>query len=45
MLAAAGVPVNVISAQLGHASLSTTHHYLQLMCPRERMEAIGKVAW
>lgn len=45
LLAAAGVPVNVICAQLGHASLSTTHHYLQLMCPQELIERIGKAEW
>jgi site-specific recombinase XerD len=45
MLAAAGVPINLISSQLGHASLSTTHHYLQVLCPVERIKRISVVNW
>lgn len=39
-LAESGVPINVISAQLGHASISTTHHYLQILCPSDRSERL-----
>lgn len=39
-LAAEGHPVNLIQAQLGHASLATTDRYLRHIAPRELVEAM-----
>lgn len=44
-LAAEGVPMNLVQAQLGHASLSTTDRYLRHIAPRELVEAIRKREW
>lgn len=44
-LAAEGVPVNVVQAQLGHGSLATTDRYLRHIAPRERVEAMRRRAW
>lgn len=45
LLAAAGVPLNQISAQLGHSNVSTTHRYLELLHPQARIDALSKVSW
>ena len=44
-LAAEGVPVNVVQAQLGHGSLATTDRYLRHIAPRERVEAMRAREW
>jgi site-specific recombinase XerD len=44
-LAAEGVPMNLVQAQLGHASLSTTDRYLRHIAPRELVEAIRNRLW
>lgn len=44
-LVAEGVPVNLIQAQLGHASLATTDRYLRHIAPRERVQAMRARAW
>lgn len=45
LLAAAGVPLNQICAQLGHSNVSTTHRYLELLHPQSRIDALSKVRW
>ncbi len=44
-LAAEGVPVNMIQAQLGHASLATTDTYLRHILPAELVERIRAREW
>lgn len=44
-LAAEGKPVNLIQAQLGHASLATTDRYLRHIAPRELVETMRTRAW
>jgi site-specific recombinase XerD len=40
-----GVDIGIISKQLGHASISTTAHYLDHIAPWAVIEAVGKRAW
>jgi integrase/recombinase XerD len=40
-----GIPVALISAQLGHSNISTTSIYLESLAPAERLERIGGVSW
>lgn len=40
-----GVPVHVISATLGHASVATTAHYLAHCEPREVVQALSSRQW
>ena len=44
-LAAEGVPMNMIQAQLGHASLATTDTYLRHILPAELVERIRAREW
>jgi len=44
-LAAEGKPVNLIQAQLGHASLATTDRYLRHIAPRELVTAMQSRTW
>jgi integrase/recombinase XerD len=44
-LAAEGKPVNLIQAQLGHASLATTDRYLRHIAPQQLVEAIRTREW
>jgi site-specific recombinase XerD len=44
-LAAEGLPVNLIQAQLGHASLATTDRYLRHIAPVQLIEAIQRRTW
>jgi site-specific recombinase XerD len=44
-LAAEGLPVNLIQAQLGHASLATTDRYLRHIAPVHLIEAIQRRTW
>lgn len=44
-LAEARVPLNVIQSQLGHRSISTTNHYVELLFPESRIAAIGALTW
>lgn len=44
-LAAEGVPVNMIQAQLGHASLATTDTYLRHILPADLIERIRAREW
>lgn len=43
-LAAEGLPVNLIQAQLGHRSLATTEIYLRHVAPAHLIKAIGQRA-
>ena len=40
-----GVPVNVISRQLGHSSIATTARYLDHIQPQEVIEAMQRREW
>ncbi len=44
-LAINGTPVNVIQAQLGHASLATTDRYLRRIAPADLLAALRLSAW
>lgn len=44
-LAAEGVPVNLIQAQLGHSSLATTDRYLRHVAPMQLVEALRAREW
>jgi integrase/recombinase XerD len=44
-LAAEGVPINVIQAQLGHSNAATTSRYLQHIAPQQLIEAMRKREW
>ena len=44
-LAAEGVPMNLIQAQLGHSSLATTSRYLDHIAPTQLVEAIRARRW
>ncbi len=44
-LAAEGKPVNLIQAQLGHASLATTDRYLRHIAPQQLVDAIRAREW
>ena len=44
-LAAEGKPVNLIQAQLGHASLATTDRYLRHIAPQQLIETMRTRAW
>ena len=40
-----GVDIGIISKQLGHASISTTAHYLDHIAPWAVVQALGRRAW
>ena len=40
-----GIPVNVISRQLGHSSIATTARYLDHIQPQEVIEAMQRRVW
>ena len=44
-LAAEGKPLNLIQAQLGHASLATTDRYLCHIAPQQLIDAIRTREW
>jgi site-specific recombinase XerD len=44
-LAREGVPVNVIQAQLGHASLAVTDRYIRHIAPEQLIEAMRARVW
>jgi site-specific recombinase XerD len=44
-LAAEGLPVELISAQLGHESLASTDRYLQRIPPKDRIAALQRRQW
>jgi integrase len=44
-LAAEKTPINLIQAQLGHASLSTTNRYLNRLNPVAVVEAMKARSW
>jgi site-specific recombinase XerD len=44
-LALEGFPLNLIQAQLGHASLATTDRYLRHIAPAQLISAIGEREW
>jgi site-specific recombinase XerD len=44
-LAAEGLPVELISAQLGHESLASTDRYLRRISPKERIGALHRREW
>jgi len=44
-LAAENVPMNVISKQLGHARVSTTHEYIQHVNPQDVIDAVSSRKW
>ena len=44
-LAAEGFPVNLVQAQLGHASLATTDRYLRHIAPQQLNDAVRGRAW
>jgi len=39
------VPVNVIQAQLGHASLAVTDRYIRHIAPEQLIEAMRARVW
>lgn len=44
-LAIEGVPIHVISAQLGHSSIAMTAHYIDHLAPRQVFRAIAAREW
>jgi site-specific recombinase XerD len=44
-LASEGVPVNLVQAQLGHASLATTDRYLRHIAPAALVNAMRRRPW
>lgn len=44
-LAAEGLPVELISAQLGHESLASTDRYLRRIPPKDRIGALHRRRW
>ena len=40
-----GVDIGIISKQLGHASISTTAHYLDHIAPWAVVDAVARRAW
>jgi integrase len=44
-LAAEGVPMNVIQAQLGHSSLATTSRYLAHIAPTTLIQTMQRRDW
>ena len=44
-LAAEGVPLNIIQAQLGHANAATTSRYLNHIAPRQVIETMRGRVW
>ena len=44
-LAAEGIPMNLIQAQLGHSSLATTSRYLDHIAPTQLIEAMRARRW
>jgi site-specific recombinase XerD len=44
-LAREGVPVNVISRQLGHSQIGTTHTYLNHIAPSEVVDTMKRRSW
>lgn len=44
-MVARGIPMNVISGQLGHASTATTDTYVGRLMPSERIRAMREAGW
>lgn len=44
-LAAEGVPMNLLQAQLGHSSLATTDRYVRHIAPAQLVQAIRSRVW
>jgi site-specific recombinase XerD len=44
-LASEGVPINVISKQLGHSNIGTTSRYIDHIAPQQVIEAMHKRTW
>jgi site-specific recombinase XerD len=44
-LAAEGMPLNLVQAQLGHSSLATTDRYLRHIAPAQLIEAMRSRSW
>ena len=44
-LAAEGLPLNLVQAQLGHSSLATTDRYLRHIAPAQLIEAMRARSW
>jgi integrase/recombinase XerD len=44
-LASEGVPINVISKQLGHSNIGTTSRYLDHIAPQQVIDAMNKREW
>lgn len=44
-LAAEGIPLNIIQAQLGHSNAATTSRYLEHIAPTQVIEAMGRRSW
>jgi site-specific recombinase XerD len=44
-LAAEGMPLNLVQAQLGHSSLATTDRYLRHIAPAQLIEAMRARSW
>lgn len=41
-LAAEGLPMNLVQAQLGHSSLATTDRYLRHIAPQQLIDAVRR---
>lgn len=44
-LASEGVPINIISRQLGHSNIATTSHYLDHIAPQQVIDTIKGRSW
>lgn len=44
-LASEGVPINIISKQLGHSNIATTSHYLDHIAPQQVIETMRNRGW
>jgi integrase len=44
-LAGEGIPIHVISEQLGHANISTTDNYIRHLAPQQVIETMRARSW